>query len=134
MTVYNASKRGDLQKLADKMSLNLDTVVRKSLLELTGDIIKRTPVDTGRARGNWQATVGSPATGVLDAADKSGDKTTGKAQDAISKATGNIYYLTNNLPYIQALEYGHSKEQAPHGFVRLAVADFEDYVKQNIRS
>jgi hypothetical protein len=83
---------------------------------LTG-LIKSTPVDTGRARGNWFTSLTSPirkieperksATAVSDGSKK------------IDQAK-NIDYpsvtLSNNLPYIERLNSGHSK-QAPAKFV-----------------
>lgn len=37
-------------------------------------------------------------------------------------AYGNIYWLSNNLPYIERLEYGYSK-QTPAGMVRLSIEE-----------
>ena len=77
-----------------------------------------TPVDTGRARGNWHCTVGTPFAGQ----DATGID--GSIQAAIPRRAGSVVYLTNNVPYIQKLEYGGS-QQAPAGMVRVSVALFE---------
>ena len=38
-------------------------------------VVKRTPVDTGHARGNWQTTVNSTTEQELDTEDKDGAET-----------------------------------------------------------
>lgn len=124
----------DLRKFAKKAGDKAEANIRKVCLDLTSDIVKNTPVDTGRLRGNWQASIGAPASGELEAKDKSGAPTIRKANTAISKAAGNIFYLTNNLPYAVVAEYGLWKTgegatekttrdgysvQAAYGMVRL---------------
>ena len=41
-------------------------IQRTMALQGLNGVIYRTPVDTGRARGNWQTTVGEPASGSVD--------------------------------------------------------------------
>jgi hypothetical protein len=109
----------------DKATLNLkgytEITVRAILLDLTRLIIKASPVDTGRFRGNWQASFGSPKGGKLQRKDKSKDGA--NTADLADKVIANIemgqtFYLTNNLPYARRLEYGYSK-QAPNGMLRI---------------
>jgi hypothetical protein len=109
----------------DKATLNLkgytEITVRAILLDLTRLIIKASPVDTGRFRGNWQASFGSPKGGKLQRKDKSKDGA--NTADLADKVIANIemgqtFYLTNNLPYARRLEYGYSK-QAPSGMLRI---------------
>jgi hypothetical protein len=112
---------GDVSRFTTKTKLSADVKVRYICLHLLRDVVLGTPVDTGRARGNWQATIDQPAEGVTTVDDKGGQLTVGSADGAISRATGRVFYITNNLPYIMPLEYeGHSK-QAPRGWVRTAV-------------
>ena len=42
----------------------------------------------------------------------------------IPRRAGSVVYLTNNVPYIQKLEYGYSTK-SPNGMVRINVARFE---------
>ena len=111
-----------MQAIVNRVNNRMDTVIRKSTIELFGRVVKMTPVDTGRAKGNWQCTVGSPATDEIDRLDKSGSTVMAEVKQNVPKA-GSIVWLANNVPYIRALEYGHSK-QAPEGMVRIAVAEF----------
>ena len=70
-------------------------------------IIKQTPVDEGRARNNWFLTIGMP----FSLTSGRGVSKTGAGSDA-SLMTMPPYvmnkkvYFTNNLPYIETLEYG----------------------------
>jgi hypothetical protein len=93
-------------------------IIRKITLELDQAVVLATPVDTGRARGNWYPSINAPSTAVdFGASDKSGSQAISAAQGVIaSMRLGDTVWLTNNLPYILPLENGHSK-QAPQGMV-----------------
>jgi hypothetical protein len=41
------------------------------------------------------------------------------------------YYITNNLPYAERLEYGWSG-QAPSGMIRLSLAEFEQVLREEV--
>lgn len=83
----------------------VDADVRAIEIALFSGVILATPVDTGRARGNWQTTVGGPATGTVDRLDPSGGEAIQDVAQNIGGA-GKVTWLTNNLPYIEVLEYG----------------------------
>lgn len=111
---------------------NAGKLVRKVALSVDATVVSATPVDTGRARSNWQVEIGKPAKGVLPAFVPGEEGSTvgpntqmalalGAAAIATYK-TGETIHLTNNLPYIGALNNGHSA-QAPAGFVQTAVLD-----------
>lgn len=85
-------------------------------------IVSATPVDTGRARGNWIPAIGREQTQPTDDVDKSGTGRLGQTQQLFGNyelADGKIF-ITNNLPYIQRLNEGHSM-QAPAGFVEQGI-------------
>jgi hypothetical protein len=125
----------DISKFVEKCGTKADQVVRKICLDLTSSIILKTPVDTGRARANWQTTLGAPATGTVASTDKGGAASITAASNAASKAKGNVFWITNNLPYIAVLEYGLYGEgpntiggfskQAPNGMVRISIRELE---------
>lgn len=98
-------------------------------LELFSRVVQRTPVDTGRARGNWQASLDSPESAQIERLDKDGGGTINSIAGILfGSALANVLWLTNNLPYIQRLENGYS-QQAPAGMVRTSVIDFENIVE-----
>lgn len=88
---------------------------KKVAFEALSRIVVRTPVDTGRARGNWQVTINDPAQGEAGDVDRAGSATISKGSVVINQATtGDVIWITNNVPYIVRLAEGWSK-QAPAG-------------------
>lgn len=117
-----------MNAIVNRVNRRIDTVIRKSTIELFGQVIKMTPVDTGRAKGNWQCSVNSPITSEIERDDgsKSQSLSSSKAySDVVSTVprAGNVVWLSNNVPYIRKLEYG-SSNQAPGGMVRIAIQNF----------
>ena len=107
-----------------------EKVVRGTLLGLTNRIVKRSPVDTGRFRNNWQASTGTPATNQVQGTDKTGNKAVDAARTQVNKLEmGQDFYLSNNLPYAHRLEFGWSK-QAPSGMLRLSIAELQQRMNE----
>ncbi len=125
----------DISKFVEKTKLDLKTVTRKIMLDVFVRVILRTPVDTGRARGNWQTTLGSPAAGEIDRKTKvGGGAPASEAAAIVATFPGDGYvYLTNNVPYILPLEYG-SSGQAPAGMVRITLAEYQRFVDEAVKS
>ena len=111
----------DLQRFAKKAGTNIETVMRGITIELFSSVILDTPVDTGRARGNWQTTVNRDVDGEVSRLDPTGFASIAEANAANFKL-GDIVYLTNNLPYIERLEFDAWSKQAPDGMVRKNMA------------
>lgn len=119
---------------AEKAGASLDETGRAVALELFTSVVKATPVDTGRARGNWQASIGSAIT-TQGFDNESG--AVSKIQAEVARfGMGSVIFLSNNLPYIGALEFGlygtgpsatekttrdGYSVQAPYGMVRVNV-------------
>lgn len=112
----------DIANYAQKTGLSIDKAVVSVCAQATTSIIKRTPIDTGRARGNWYPSID------MVSSETSETRTSGEAIASgiatAQKASGHIFNLTNNLPYINGLEMGNSK-QAPLGMVRLTAEEIE---------
>lgn len=109
---------------------NVDLVVRKIALDMFRRVVMKSPVDTGRFKGNWQCAIGSVPTGVLKINDKDGTATMSRVQAAVmGLEAGQTIYLVNNLPYARPLEYGWS-QQAPAGMVRTTIAEFNAVVNK----
>lgn len=122
----------DIEAWAKKVQLAAEDVPAVVCLTLSTSIIERSPVDTGRFRGNWQATIASPASGETSDTDKTGATAIARAGSVSQKASGSLYYLVNNLPYARRLEYGYS-QQAPGGMVRVSVQEFHQAVSDAVR-
>jgi hypothetical protein len=113
--------KADLKAFTDKIKAVPATVQKKVVLDLWASITRRTPVDTGRARANWFVTEGQPSARVdLHPGAKKGEVPEPAAPDVSGLDGTKSVFIINNLPYIEALENGHSR-QAPNGMVRLAI-------------
>lgn len=119
MAWYAETFEANTARLLDKVALTVHSVV-----------VLGTPVDTGRARGSWFIEIGRPAEGTAEAQAEFGFAAS--RERAERKLAGNDekssflrpqrdIHITNNLPYIEPLNNGHSS-QAPKGFVEEAVA------------
>lgn len=107
-----------------KSKKNSDQAVRAISLELFKRLVLKSPVDTGRFRGNWNVGLGAPTSTIdEEKKDTDGAETIAAAQAALENAkAGEAVFLTNHLPYAVALEYGHSG-QAPNGMVRVTMEE-----------
>ena len=115
---------------ADKMRQQADRAFRALILECARRIIFRTPVDTGRARGNWQISIGSPRPTPDERTDKDGGSTVFNiVGDTKSVDSGEVVFLLNGLPYIVYLERGTS-DQSPSGMVAITVAELQDFARE----
>lgn len=112
------------------VEVNATLLKRKVALAVDAEVVLSTPVDTGRARSNWQVEINAPAAGTRDAYVPGTEASTAgpNAQAAIDHATAVIsraqseeaIHITNNLAYIGRLNEGWSA-QAPAGFVEAAI-------------
>lgn len=143
-----------LNKFSLKARENNRQLVRGVKLGLFKAVVNDTPVDTGRLRGNWQASIGSPKSGELEA--RGLPAVFGEIEANLGKI-GEASVLTNNLPYAQVVEYGgfpnppeykatkgdgqvqevkviggYSKK-APEGMVRRNVSRFRKLVQKELR-
>jgi len=123
----------ELKKFADNYENRLDTVNRATMLSLFSAIILDTPVKTGRLRGNWQTTIGSPATGTLGTKSKSGNVSIKRAKQNAGEV-GETTYFTNNLPYAARIEDGYGKNNKAGGMVALNVLRYRRILKQELRN
>lgn len=114
-----------MKLIADRVGKNAGEAVKRAALEADQVGVLRTPVDTGRARANWVASIGEPSTednpgpdlGSRDANEtKSTAEALAQAQTALAgyKLSLGPIYLVNNTEYILFLDDG-SSDQAPSG-------------------
>ncbi|MFU6376422.1 HK97 gp10 family phage protein [Metapseudomonas otitidis] len=123
-----------LAEFAAQSNEAIDASLREIVIEIGNSLIRMSPVDTGRFRGNWQFSIDAPAQGTLDTVDPAGAATSARlVGDALLFRAGETAYVVNNLPYAIPLEYGHS-DQAPGGMVRITVARFQQIVLEAIRN
>ena len=142
----------DIAKFAAKCNGNADLVVRKVVLDIGRSLVERTPVGNpdlwqnpdnkpegyvgGHARANWSHSVGAPVVQEFDAVDEKDWEGHNVSRARIIASlgetrgvAGQVHYIQNSLPYMQALEDGHST-QAPAGMVAITQTEFQDYIQK----
>lgn len=135
-----------LESLAAKVQLDLETVARKSTLDVFSAVVLGAPVDTGRFRANMNVSYGAPDVAVTNSTN--GARGLQEVQKALTLPIGGVTYITNALPYAAVLEYGGYPNppksptgktsggfsiQAPHGMFRLAALRYSEYVQKAIK-
>lgn len=134
----------DLRDLAKSMNITARVIegravdLVKTVFQNVGTtVVYSTPIDTSRARMNWQATENQPANGViLPYPAKPSDSSVGSStalaniRKIANNYTGspNGLFLTNNVNYIQLLNNG-SSNQAPRNFVAKSVITAAQSIK-----
>lgn len=139
MELKDLGKR--MKQIGKNVAYNADRVTRKCALAIDSAVVLATPVDTGRARANWQVSVNTPITTARGPYSPGKEGSTGgaNAQAAIDQGKAAIasykggspnsaIYLANNLSYIGKLNNGSSK-QMPAGFVEKSILIGTDAIK-----
>lgn len=120
----------ELKAFADKTKAENEAIARKILLDVYGELILRSPVDTGRFRANWNISTGRPdfttveTTGTKESPAPARDPVSFALPDRVS---GKVHFVSNGLPYAGRLETGWSR-QAPSGLVKLTVMRWNDFL------
>lgn len=107
-----------MRKVAQDVEPAVDDTLRKVALVANQTLVVATPVDTGRARANWQVSINAEVDAELDSTDAHGAIT--RNEGVIKGYRGGEILIQNNVPYIGALNNG-SSAQAPAGFVEKAI-------------
>lgn len=120
-----------MRQIGRQVEVGSDALVKKVALAVDQVLVLGTPVNTGRARSNWIAQAGGPATseigpyspgvglGIGEGANAAAALNQGRSAIA-SRQPGQDIYISNNVDYIEDLNNG-SSAQAPAGFVEQAV-------------
>lgn len=108
LTDHIANYKRRLPDAAEHASATLATVVHDE-----------TPHDTFAAQRSWKLVIGG-----VDRTPQGGDFITASR----SFRAGKDYSLLSNIPYMRALEYGHSQRQAPAGMIRVNAARWPEIV------
>jgi len=129
----------ELSNFTVKAASNTEKVFRGSTISLFRNIIRRTPVRSGRLKGNWQIDINQPARGEVNDSDNTPINTLdgASAQKVVSEVMqaklNDSIYMVNNLPYARIIENGNFSDQAPAGMVGVSVAEFNREVEKQAR-
>ncbi|HGW8406532.1 TPA: hypothetical protein ACNROV_003964 [Citrobacter freundii] len=124
---HNAALRDDPANLTKSGRLKRGLRVNDSM-----DIKKPDGYVGGRFKNNWYVGFDSQPTETNDTPDASGQGSNSRGLAVLEVfRVGQVstIYFTNNLPYAQELENGHSN-QAPGGMVGLTALDAAQYFRE----
>lgn len=132
-----------IKKLQELPEENCNKIWRQSLRTMCTYVIKDTPFGkpelwsgkapkgyrAGLLKNNWQFTINSPATGIINSKDKSGHASTNSLNQILElnfkNANFKTAYFVNNVPYAYRIEYeGWSRLQRPEGMLRKNLMKF----------
>jgi hypothetical protein len=117
------TKRPEL--FADEVERDHRDFTAKIAIDMDQRLVTKTPVDTGRAQNNWFPSIGA-ASARVETGDFASLNPIAEAVQVFSAAPKfPVLFIANNLPYIEALNNGHSK-QAPAHFVEQAINEAAD--------
>ena len=103
------------EEIAKRTNSRVVDVVHAVAFEAFSRVIMRTPVDTGRLRGNWFPSFGAFVGYSPDPPDPGGENTIRRMRSSVlSYPVGGIIYLTNSLPYATVVEYGKYPDPPKH--------------------
>lgn len=111
----------------------ITNTLRDIVVEVGTGVIKFSPVLTGRFKGNWQMTVGSPSTHSLASTDPGGEATI--AELRVMAATlnpGEIAYIVNNLSYAYNVEVEGWRVTPAYMPVRRTLSEFTELANEAI--
>ncbi len=117
-----------LNSLTEYIDGSVEKVIRKACIDLYRKIVERTPVDTGRAKGNWQIST-TDRDFIRDGEFSASEITQfieSEIDDFKFELTDSQVIIYNNLEYIEPLENG-SSQQAPAGMVAISLVEFTDH-------
>jgi hypothetical protein len=104
--------------------------LKKVTLAAFAGVVKRSPVDTGRFRGNWNGAKETPDLSTVDAGQNTQQggaitqRESANLTPALQAKIGEDVYITNNLDYAQRLENGWSA-QAPGGVLHITAREIQ---------
>jgi len=107
----------DMKRLSKRVEVGAQKLLAEGVVAIGSDLARQTPIDTGRASGNWQGSVGVPImaeSGVFYPSSSIGQMQLLRAS-ALSSAGNPSIFLTNMVPYMHLLNRGWSM-QAPTPF------------------
>lgn len=98
--------KATITKWAEKNSQQFVALARQSALQISENVVKATPVDTGFLRGSWQPSIGEPKSnpGTLDPS--GGKAITDVVMIVNGMNLGDSFFMLNNAAYARRLEYG----------------------------
>lgn len=133
-----ASFSQDISKFVQRTRMSSDIVLRKLAFVAWTGVVLKSPVDTGRFRANWNlaldrvdlSVVDAPASPTTEGSPLSADEAQRVGATLRDARFGMVIYISNNLPYAEALENGSSPQApGPGAIVGRTFEELRSYVR-----
>lgn len=122
----------DLRDFEKAIAGDIAEFMQKTVFEIYKSITIKSPVDTGRFKGNWNIGIGAPNYTVQESATSTPLGTPMSVSSELFKIDGTKpVYIANGLPYAARLETGYSK-QAPIGMVDITLTEYRAFMAKQI--
>lgn len=128
MSANNDKFRRGASRSVNRAGEKLEMAMRRLILEANNRMIVKSPVDTGRFKGNWNVGNSVIDFSVNESATSSPYGAGAAYNNQVInmlRINGQTVYITNSLPYSRRLEYDAWSKQAPMGMVRVTVAELK---------
>lgn len=116
--------RSDVRRTVQSVKKAAERVIMRIGFEVHSQLVPATPIKTGWARANWVVSIGGPKTTVSGTPETvgvaRGEQSASVARLLVYRTDQGDIWISNNVPYIQALNEGRSP-QADAGFVEKAI-------------
>lgn len=138
------ARRIDLSQIGSYSQEKYEQLLRVVVLETETRLKLGSPVDTGRFRGSWVTSENQtiaydngpyqPATGQYKGQTNPPRDPTLERRLCLNypegrERAGNVYHISNSLPYAEALANGHST-QADAGWIDIIARQMTDLARQ----
>jgi hypothetical protein len=121
----------ETRRVRDELEQALERAMAALAVNITAELIERTPVDTGWARSNWVPAIGNVSVSdgpqlseearIAAVPGQRSSQQSAIANVASYRIQDGPVTISNNVPYIIFLNEG-SSAQAPSGFVQAGIA------------
>jgi hypothetical protein len=129
----------DINSFVNETIKKLGNTSDKAIFTLCDLIINKTPVDTSRCKRSWTPSLNVISSwGLIELTNEEALKIKKtKYIDRVSPELeqmnlGDTFFMANETPYINYLEYGGISRQAPNGMVRINVAKWRQIVDGSV--
>ena len=119
----------EAEKALKKKQAELELLHQRCMFRVAAQTDIKSPVDTGRFRGNWIGAYGEMDATTFDSTSRNSVGEVNIKLKASSIKSAKYFYYTNSLPYAERLANGWSA-QADAGWTFAIARNFNRYVRE----
>jgi hypothetical protein len=125
-------------KVFEKAAIgNSEEFIRKAAIEIYARVTIKSPVDTGRFKGNWNVSFGTQNYSINTNATSSPYRAVADDIEEIGARLDSFFgdgsiFISNGLPYAARLETGTWSKQAPQGMVEITLTEYRAFIAKQI--